>query len=184
MKLTGHPAGIAALVAGVAVGNGDASEGLVRNVIGCSAVGRRISTAVAGGALVHYRSLRMVPLAGFPSVRAMAAHAVRCSGNMVRSLAGCRATVVATGAIGGCVEQAVVRLGAGPGASGFVTTFAVARDRSVYRRSRFPGRPKTGIEVTGGALRRYGNVAVEGAGCPAGISAFMTRVTVCDCYTA
>jgi hypothetical protein len=66
MKLTRVPAGVATLVATVAIGNRHPAERLVRYVIGRRPVRRRKAAGVARRALVSHRHLAMVPVRGFP----------------------------------------------------------------------------------------------------------------------
>jgi hypothetical protein len=78
------------------------------------AVRRRERAAVAGRTLIDNRHLGVIPLGRLPGGRTVAAHTVHAGGNMRRCFARSRTAVMATGAIGNCREQTVVRLGAQP----------------------------------------------------------------------
>ena len=112
VKLARIPAGIATLVAAVAVCNRDTFKGLVRNVVGRRSAGRRKTTGMAGRALIGHRHLAVVPGSRFPRSCRMAADAVRRSRHVGARLARCRTAVVAARAIGRTVEQTVIGLGA------------------------------------------------------------------------
>lgn len=82
MEGTREPAGVARLVATIAVGNCNATQRSVRNVIHGFAIRRCIGTAVAGCALIRDRHLAVIPLRRSPSGNTVAAHAIHGSRNM------------------------------------------------------------------------------------------------------
>ncbi len=79
---------------------------------------------MAGAALIGNRCLRVVPLGRFPTGDAVAADAVQAGGNVATRLARSGIAIMATGTVGATVEQAVIGLGAQPGAGGLVAAFA------------------------------------------------------------
>jgi hypothetical protein len=95
MEFAGHPAGVAALMARVAVGDRHSGEGLVRNVVYGLAVRRRIRTTVTSRALISNRHLAVVPLRRLPRRDAVAAHTVHRCWNVVGGFPGSRTVVVA-----------------------------------------------------------------------------------------
>jgi len=121
VKLSGVPAGVTALVATVAIGNRDTTEGLVRNVVGGQPAGWRKATGVAGGALVGYRHLAVVPDRWLPGRGGVATDAIGTGRNMRSGFARRRTAVVASRTVGGCGETAVVHARYGQPAGRLVT---------------------------------------------------------------
>jgi hypothetical protein len=146
-------------------------------VIDGRSIGGRKTTAVAGGTLIGYRHLAVVPACGFPRRCAVAADAVHRRRDMGSRLAGRPTAVVATGAVGGGSKQTVVRLGRRPGAGGFVAAFA-RRLAAVDGGSRATGHAKAGAHVAGGTLARHGDIAVKLSWIPARIPALVTRIAI------
>ena len=183
MEATREPAGVARLVTAVAIGDRNTGQGLVRNMVHRLAVGWRIGSAVASGALVGHRHLRVVPLGGLPARDAVATDAVHAGGDVHARLAGGGTAVVATGAVGAGVEQAVIRFRPQPGAGGLVAAFAncltVVNGGCRARRG-----TKTGAHMAGGALRGYRHIGVELARVPAGGATFVAAVAIGNRYTA
>ena len=66
VKLTWTPAHITTLVAGVAVRDRHTSQALVWDVVRRFAIGRWVTSRVAGRALVRHRQLGVVPSTGLP----------------------------------------------------------------------------------------------------------------------
>ena len=121
-------------------------------MVGRGAACGRKATGVAGRALVRNGHLAVAPSRRFPARSGMAADAIHRSGHVRSGFAcGCIA-VVAAGAIGSAVEQAVVRLGARPCTGGFM---AVLTNRLpvVNRGCRARCRAKAGAQVASGTLR-------------------------------
>ena len=119
----------------------------------------------------------MVPLGGLPAGGAVTADAIRTGGNMGPRLARGSAAVVATGAVGAAVKQAVIRLGTQPGAGGLVAVLAhglAAMDGSC----RSCRGAKTGVYVACCTLRRYRNIGVESTGVPAGVPTLVATVAI------
>jgi len=109
----------------------------------------------------------------------MAAHTVHARRYVRVNLASCSTAVMAAGAIGGVVEQTVVRLGTRPCTSGFVATLAhclaiVDGGIRPYRDT------ETGAHVAGCALRRHRHVRMKHARIPTGVASLMTTVAVGD----
>jgi len=177
VKLARIPAGVATLVAAVAIGNRHPCEGLVWNVVAGGATGRRKATGMTGRALVGHRHLAVVPVRRFPPRRRMAADAVQRRWQVRTHLTRCRAAVVATGTIGRTIEQAMVGLGARPGAGRFVAV--LAHTLPVVDGCRRTRRgPEAGAHMAGRALVRHRYVGVELPLVPAGVAPFVATVTV------
>lgn len=146
-------------------------------MIGGRAIGWRETTAVAGGTLVSYRHLAVVPACGFPRRCAVTADAVHRRRDMGSRLAGRPTAVVAAGAVGGGGKQTVVRLGRRPGTGGFVAAFA-RRLAAVDGGSRATGHAKAGAHVACGTLARHGDIAVKLSWIPARIPTLVTRIAI------
>lgn len=146
------------------------------------AVRRWIGPAVAAGTLAGHRHLRVVPLGRLPTTGVVAAHAVHRRWNMVRNLSTRGTAIVATGAIGGTVEQAVVGFGAQPRAGGLVAALA-HRLAVVDGRGRTCCRTKVRAHVAAGALGRYRHIGMELARIPAGVATLVAAVAVGDRHT-
>lgn len=166
VELPGIPAGKASLVATVAVGNGDPTQRFVGDVIDGRAIGRRIGTAVAGGALVGHRHLAMVPAGRLPTTGAVATKTVPTGGDMGSRLASGSAAVVAARTIGRRSEDTVVRFGCRPIAGGLVAALAVAGHCRVYGGGWLAGGTIAGAAVAGSTLAGHRDVAVELPGVP------------------
>ena len=137
---------------------------------------------MASGALVGDRLLRVIPFGRFPRRSVVAAHAV-CGGYEVLSIfSGGGATVVATGAIGGAVEEVVIDLCASPGRSGLVAAFAIGLP-IVNGGVGFSSEAKAGRRMAGCALRRDGHTGVQFAWSPACVAGFVASVAVGDRHT-
>lgn len=110
MEGTGVPAGEAALVTAVAIGNGNPAERFVRNVVARQATGGRVAACVATAALASHRHLAVVPGCWLPARRGVTAGTVQRCRHVRAALARRGASVMAITAVGGAVEQAVIRL--------------------------------------------------------------------------
>jgi len=121
-------------------------------MVGRGPAGRRKAASVAGRTLVSHRHLAMVPGGWLPPRCIVAADAIHTGRNVRTHLAGGGTAIVATRAIGGAVEQAVVGLGARPGTGRFVAVLA-HRLATVDGGGRASGDTETGAHVTGRALR-------------------------------
>ena len=104
MKLPRIPACVTSLVAAIAIGDGHTAECHVRNMVDRLAVRRRIGATVAGGALVGYRHLAVIPLGGLPCRDAMATHTIHAGRDMCGRFTGSGAPVVTRRAGGRCRE--------------------------------------------------------------------------------
>jgi hypothetical protein len=167
MEGTREPAGVARLVATIAVGYSDAPQSRIRNVVDRFSIRRRVCTAMASGALVGYRHLCVVPLGGSPCRSTVAAHAIHGGRHVRARLARGRTAVVAAGTIGSRSKQAVIDLGAQPGAGRFMAT--LANRLAIVNSGRRPTRcPIAGAHVACRALRGNRHVGVELSRVPAG----------------
>jgi len=178
MELSGVPAPVAALVAAVAVGDGYARERLVGNVVGCRSAGRWEATRVAGTALARNRRLAVVPVGWFPPRHVVAADAVCAGRDVGRCLAHGGAAVVAAGAVGGAGEQAVVGLGTRRPHRGGAMAVLADRLTIVNGGARFGSDAKAAAGMAGGALPRNGNIGMELARIPTGVSALVAGVAI------
>ena len=86
--------------------------------------------------------------------------------DVVGTLAGTFDTIVAAGAVGRCVESAVISLGAAPACIGLVTTFATRRGGQVA--DRLASRRCTVMAAR--TTRRHGHIGMELGRCPAGVT--------------
>ena len=173
------PAGVATLVATVAIGNRHPAERFIRYVIGRGATCRGKATGVTGRALVRNCHLAVVPYRRFPARGGMAADAIHRSGHVRAGFAGGCIAVMATGAIGATIEQAVIGFGTQPRAGGLVAVLAHGLT-VVNRRCRARCGTKAGAHVAGCTLRGHRHIGVKLTRIPAGISPLVAAVTVAD----
>ena len=123
-------------VAGIAVGDYDASQGLVGNVIEWAGVRRWESAAVAGRTLVGDDDLGVIEPGRQPRRCCVAADAIRSPNrNMTRGFPGGRSAVMATCAIRRGREQTVIDLRTGPNRSSMACAAIGRRNEMIARLS-------------------------------------------------
>lgn len=166
-------------MAGIAVGDHHASQGLVRNVVGQAATRRWESAAVAGRTLVGDDDLGVIETGRQPRRCRVAADAIRSPDrNVTRGFPGGRSAVMATCAVRRGREQDVIDLGASP-TRRTVTVFAIGNS-SMYRRSRFADRRREAAVMTTRALRGDHHIRVKAGGRPGGVARFVAGVAIGD----
>ena len=166
-------------MAGIAVGDHHASQGLIRNVIERARVRRRESAAVAGRTLVGDDDLGVIEPGRQPRRCGVAAGAI-CSPdrNVTRWFPGGRSAVVATCAVCCGREQDVIHLRASP-TRRTVTVFAISNS-GMYRRSRLADRRREAAVMTTRALRGDHHIRVKAGGRPGGVARFVAGVAIGD----
>ena len=164
-------------MAGIAVGDHHASQGLIRNVIERARVRRRESAAVAGRTLVGDDDLGVIEPGRQPRRCCVAAGAIRSPNrNVTRRFPGGRSAVMATCAVRRGREQAVINSGASPTRRA-VTVFAISNS-GMYRSIRLAGRWREAAVMTTRALRGDHYIAVEAGGRPGGEARFVAGVAI------
>ena len=147
MKPCWRPGRKSTAMAGIAISDYDASQGLVGNVIEWAGVRRWESAAVAGRTLVGDDDLGVIEPGRQPRRCCVAAGAIRSPNrNVTRRFPGGRSAVMATGAVRRGREQAVIYPGASPTRSA-VTSLAFGRS-GMYRRIRLSGRRRKAAVMT------------------------------------
>ena len=175
MEQPGVPAGVAGLVASVAVVDRYTGQRLVGYVVGRRSISRWVGSAVAARTLVGHHRLRVVPARRRPARHTVAARAVGRGRYVHRVLARGTGSVVAARASGGCRERAVVNFRTTPGGGCLVAALATRCGCKVA------GRLAGGCRavVAAGAARADCHIGVELGWCPGHITLVAGRA-VCS----
>ena len=177
MKPCWRPGRKSTAMAGIAISDYDASQGLVGNVIEWAGVRRWESAAVAGRTLVGDDDLGVIEPGRQPRFCRVAADAIRSPNrNVTRRFPGGRSAVMATCAVRRGREQAVINSGASPTRRA-VTVFAISNS-GMYRSIRLAGRWREAAVMTTRALRGDHYIAVEAGGRPGGEARFVAGVAI------
>ena len=171
------PGSISAAVTSIAIADhhtGNRSGDMHRRF----AVRWRVGTCVACCALGGDYLLGVVPFGGLPRVDRMTAGAFVSGWKVVGQLSSGGTAIVATAAIGGGIEKAMVRFGRGPAGRRLVARLAVASYRSVDGGRRFTCNTVTGCQMAGRTLAGNRHIGVEFSGIPGCKTALVATVAV------